>query len=212
MSEVIHLSNVRLSFPKLIEAIAPPTPPNSAKKFGADLIMPPDHPDFLRFMQAVAIAAAEAWKGQSQQILELIQKDRRLRCYGMGSEKIKKDTLQPYQGYEGMAYLTTSMNEDRPPVMIRADGTSCDNSNTMERTELARKLYGGCYVNAAVSPWIQDNQFGRAVRCNLIAVQFAKDGESFGDGAVNLTGMFGAVAAPAAAPSPAGLSIPSFLA
>jgi hypothetical protein len=106
-----------------------------------------------------------------------------------------------------MVYITTSMNEDRPPIMVRPDGTVCDNANTMERAALARKLYGGCYVNAAVSPWVQDNQFGRAVRCNLIAVQFAKDGDSFGDAAPDVTGMFGAVAAPAAAPAP---GIPSF--
>jgi hypothetical protein len=201
MSDVIQLSNVRLSFPKLIEAVAPPTP-NAQKKFGADFIMAPNHPDYARFMESVGAAASAKWKEQAGAILQLIQPDRRLRCWGNGGEKIDKKTLKPYVGYDGMVYLTASMNEDRPPIMVRPDGTPCDNANTMERQALARKLYGGCYVNVALSPWVQDNQFGRAVRCNLIAVQFAGDGEAFGDAEPDVAGMFSAVTQPTAAPAP----------
>lgn len=205
MSEGIYLSRVRLSFPKLIEAVAPPTPPNAAKKFGADFILPPNHPDLAKFMAAVGQEATAKWKEQAGPILNLIQNDRRLRCWGMGTEKLKKETLKPYEGYDGMMYITASMNEDRPPTMIHLNGDVCDPANTMARQALARKLYGGCYVNAMVSPWIQDNQFGRAVRCNLIAVQFCDDGEPFGDGVVDVTGKFGAVqSAAAAAPAPQG--------
>lgn len=207
MADAIQLTNVRLSFPKLIEAVANDNFPGAGKKFGADLILTPDHADYARLMAEIGQVATEKWKEQAGAILQMVQRDRRLRCWGQGSEKVKKQTLLPYEGYEGMVYITTSMNEDRPPIMVRPDGTVCDNANTMERAALARKLYGGCYVNAAVSPWIQDNQFGRAVRCNLIAVQFSKDGDSFGDAPPDVTGMFGAVAAPAAAPAP---GIPSF--
>ena len=209
MSNAIYITNVRLSFPKLIEAVAPPTPPGAAKKFGADLILPANHPDYARFMEAVGLLATSAWKEQAGPILNLIQNDRRMRCWGGGNEKIKKETLKPYEGYENMVYLTASMNEDRPPVMVRLDGKECDNANTLERTALARKLYGGCYVNAVVSPWIQDNQYGRAVRCNLVAVQFNKDGTPFGEAAPDLSGMFKAVEQPAAAPA-ASAGFPSF--
>jgi hypothetical protein len=205
MSDAIYLSNVRLSFPKLIEAVAPPTTPNAAKKFSADLIMPPNHPDLAKFMEHVGAVAAAKWKEQAGPILQLLQSDRRLRCWGNGNEKIKSTTLKPYEGYEGMTYIAASMNEDRPPVMVRPDGSACDNSNTMERTTLARKMYGGCYVNAMVSCWPQDNQFGRGLRCNLLALQFLRDGDPFGDVAPDVEGVFGAVqGAPAAAAAPAG--------
>ena len=194
MSDGIYLNKVRLSFPKLIEAVAPPTPPNAAKKFGADFILPSNHPDLAKFMAAVGAVAATRWKEQSQQILTMIQNDRRLRCWGNGSEKIKKDTLKPYDGYDGMMYITGSMSEDRAPTMIFPNGDVCDPTNTMARQALARKLYGGCYVNAMVSPWIQDNQFGRAVRCNIHAVQFCEDGDAFGEAAPDLSA-FGAVQA-----------------
>jgi hypothetical protein len=38
--------------------------------------------------------------------------------------------------------------------------------------------------------WPQDNSFGRGVRCELMGVQFAKDGDAFGEASPDLTGMF----------------------
>ena len=46
-------------------------------------------------------------------------------------------------------------------------------------------IYAGCYVNATVRIWAQDNQFGKRVNFALRAVQFAKDGEAFGQAPVN---------------------------
>lgn len=203
MSEVIYLSNVRLSFPKLIEAQAAADTPNAAKKFGADLLMQSNDPQFAKVMEEIGKVASEKWKELAGNVLQVCQSDRRLRCWGQGTEKVDKKTYKPYVGYENAVYVSASSNEDKPPQMIRGDGTICDNANTMERTALARKLYGGCYVNVAIRPWPQDNQYGRAVRCELIAVQFAKDGEPFGEGQVDLTGKFGAVQQPAAPASAA---------
>jgi hypothetical protein len=93
--------------------------------------------------------------------------------------------------------------------MVEANGKAVDAGNTMAYQALARKMYGGCYVNAAVKPWVQDNQYGRGVRCELVALQFSKDGTPFGDGVPDASSLFGAVAAPAAAP--AGIAFPSFL-
>jgi len=63
-------------------------------------------------------------------------------------------------------------------------------------------MYGGCRVNAAVKPWLQDNKHGRGVRCDLVAVQFARDDTPFGEGSVDASGLFGAVAAGAPASAP----------
>jgi hypothetical protein len=197
MADVFYINRARLSFPKLVEAQAAKDQPGSAKKFGADLILHPNDPQYGQFMQQVHAVAGEKWKEHGSNVLALIQNDRRLRCYGQGGEKIDKKTYKPYEGYEDMVYVSASSNEDRPPQMIRGDGTICDNLNTMERQALARKLYGGCFVNVAVRVWPQDNQFGRAIRCELIAIQFAEDGTPFGDAPPDLTGKFGAVQAPA---------------
>jgi hypothetical protein len=71
-------------------------------------------------------------------------------------------------------------------------------------------------VNVALKPWLQENKHGRGVRCDLVAVQFAGDDKAFGEGAVDASGMFGAVAAAPAAPSffgaaPAGMPLPPFM-
>ena len=43
--------------------------------------------------------------------------------------------------------------------------------------------YAGCYVNAVIELWFQNNGFGKRVNANLLGVQFFKDGEPFGDNA-----------------------------
>ena len=208
MSEIIFLSNVRLSFPKLIEPEAFQNNPD--KKFSADFLTVPNGPNFAAFMGEVGKIATEKWKDHAAAVLQMCQGDRKLRCYGAGNEKVDKKTFKPYVGYDGVAYISANSSSDRPPRMIRLDGTECENANTMERTALARKLYGGCYVNAAIRPWAQDNQFGRAIRCELIAVQFFADGEPFGEGEPDLSGKFGAVQPPTAAGAPAMPAVPGF--
>jgi hypothetical protein len=195
-NEIIMLSNVRLSFPKLIEAAANKDFPNADPSFGADFLLAQSHPGYADFMGCVARLASEKWKENAQSVLTVIQNDRRLRCYGMGSERLDKKTFKPYNGYEGNAYLSANAKQDKPPQMIKPDGSVADAGNTMMYRDLARKLYGGCYTNVALKPWTQDNQFGRAIRCELIAIQFAADGEAFGEAAPDLTGKFGAVAVP----------------
>jgi hypothetical protein len=49
-------------------------------------------------------------------------------------------------------------------------------------TEDDNKLYAGCYVNAIIELWVQDNSYGKRVNANLLGVQFFKDGEPFADG------------------------------
>ena len=50
-----------------------------------------------------------------------------------------------------------------------------------------------------MKPWVQQNKHGNGIRCDLVALQFAKDGEAFGEGAADASGMFGAVAGSAPA-------------
>lgn len=200
MSEVIYLSNARLSFPSIVEPRASTDNPNAPKKYSADFILEPNHPGFQQFMALYAKMASEKWGEHAQNVMQLIQNDRKLRCYGAGNEKVDKKTFQPYKGYANMVFIAT--NTERPPQMIQSDGQPVDSANTMAYQAMARKLYGGCYVNAAVRPWLQENKHGRGVRCDLIALQFAADGEAFGEGAIDVAPLFGAVAAPAAQATP----------
>mgnify|MGYP000090091789 FL=1 len=219
MSDIIFLSNVRLSFPHLAE---PQRQVNEATgkeriSYNCEFLMPQDHAGFQQFMQKYGAMALEKWKEHAQTVMGMIQQDRKLRCFGMGSEKVNKKTFQPYDGYAGNVFITAG--RDSQPQIIQADGQPIDPSNTMAYQQLTRKMYGGCRVNAAVKPWLQVNKHGNGIRCDLIALQFAGDDTAFGEGAVDASGMFGAVAgapagfgaAPAAAAAPAMPGLPSFL-
>ncbi len=208
MSDMILLSNARLSFPQLVEPRA--YQEGQPKKYSADLILDPNGDDWKRVMGAVMGAAQAKWGENAQAVLQMVQSDRKLRAFGTGAEKVDKKTFKPYDGYEGMMYV--SANNGNPPQMIQQDGKAIDPANTMAYQALARKMYGGCYVNAAIKIWVQDNKFGRGIRCELVAVQFAKDGKPFGDALPDASNLFGAVAAPAAgAATPAGIAFPAFM-
>jgi hypothetical protein len=82
-----------------------------------------------------------------------------------------------YDGYAGM-WAVKGSNNKRPTVVDR------DKSPLTEEDE---KLYAGCYVNAILEPWGQNNQFGKRVNANILGVQFVKDGEPFGDGGTKVS-------------------------
>lgn len=196
MSEIIFLSNVRLSFPHLAEPQRKKNEQTGAERvsYNCEFIMPQDHAGFTQFMARYGAMALEKWKEHAQTIMGMVQQDRKSRCYGLGTEKIRKSTLLPYDGYNEPGAVFITAGRDTPPQIIQADGSPIDPSNTMAYQQLTRKMYGGCYVNAAIKPWLQDNKHGRGIRCDLIAVQFAGDGKPFGEGEAEASSMFGAVA------------------
>jgi hypothetical protein len=201
MSDIIFLSNVRLSFPHLAEPQKQVNEATGATRisYNAEFIMPQDHAGFQQFMQRYGAMALEKWKEHAQTVMGMIQNDRKTRCYGVGSEKVNKKTFKPYDGYADAGAVFITAGRDSAPQMIQADGSPIDPANSMAYQQLARKMYGGCRVNAAVKPWLQDNKHGRGIRCDLIAVQFAGDDTPFGEGATDASGLFGAVSNPAQA-------------
>ena len=204
MSDVIFLSGVRLSFPHLAEPQRQINELTGKERisYNCEFIMPADHAGFGQFMAKYGAMSLEKWKEHANTVMQMIQGDRKTRCYGRGEEKVNKKTFQPYDGYAGSVFITAG--RDSQPQVIQADGQAIDPTNSMAYQQLARKMYGGCRVNAAVKPWLQDNKHGRGIRCDLIAVQFAADDKPFGEGAVDASNLFGAVAG-----APAGMFSPT---
>lgn len=46
-------------------------------------------------------------------------------------------------------------------------------------------VYAGCYVNATVRLWVQNNSWGKRINAQLRGVQFVRDGSSFGAGPID---------------------------
>lgn len=76
--------------------------------------------------------------------------------------------------YEG-AYTIKASTKKRPLVIDRDKSPIVEDDN---------KVYSGCYVNAIISLWAQNNQFGKRINAQLDGIQFAKDGEPFGEGGI----------------------------
>jgi hypothetical protein len=206
---VIYFSNVRCSFPNLTAPYVSRKFPTAPANFTIDLVnIDPQDPKIAEFFKEYATLAQATWGATAPQIMQMIKADKRSRCFGMGPEKINEESFKPLDGYgEGVWINCKNKNQ---PQMIRPDGKPADNA--MEAMELARKIYGGCYVNVAISPWLR--LANKGVSCNLIAVQFAKDGEAFGSSAPDVAPMFGAVlgAAPTGGFAPTAMpGLPSFL-
>lgn len=160
----IMLRNVRLAFPDLFVA----TQFEGAGKYSykATFLVAPNSQTHKVVNDAIAKAASAKWGAKAAQILESVQGQSQKFCYIDGN---KKD----YDGFENMWALATSrQQESGPPKVIDRD--------MQDLTAADGRPYGGCYVNAKVQIWAQDNQWGKAVRASLITVQFVNDGDAFG--------------------------------
>lgn len=89
-------------------------------------------------------------------------------------------------------FVVKASEKRRPAVRDRK-------GNLMEVDEVEDKLYGGCWANILIRPWYfsgkarNGKQYPKRMLSNLIAVQFVRDDEPFGEGRVNDDGVFDAV-------------------
>lgn len=97
---------------------------------------------------------------------------------------LRDGDLEDWEGYADQFYISANAAlSDRPSVITnRKDG----NGKWIEAEPGGKGApYSGCYVNAVIVCWAQDNEHGKRVNAQVKAVQFFKDGESFGAAAVN---------------------------
>ncbi len=112
--------------------------------------------------------AKEKWAGKAEANLKAAAANPQKYCYVDGDTK-------EYDGYEGMWALSATRAEDKgAPLVLDKDKTKLLKGSA--------RIYAGCLVNAKVEFWMQDNDFGKAARCTLLGVQFAKDAPAFGSG------------------------------
>ncbi len=211
MAEIILVTRARLSFPHIAEPQVQKdnVTGKTRSTYNCDLILTPDNPAYKEFMQRFAELATAKWKESAQAAMGQINANRKQRCYGAGEEKVDSKTFQVRGGYAGHVFISASKQAERGmPQIIDDSGKQVDPANTMACQMIARKMYGGCYVNAAIKPWLQQNETGIGIRCDLVALQFAADGEAFGEGAVDAAPLFGAVASAPAAVMP-GVTMPA---
>jgi len=158
---IVRLENVRLSFPQLFTAKA--MKEGQEAKYSATFILDNQvHGALLdRLEPLIDRLALDYWK----------KKIRFASCLRDGNEKSDMD------GYgDGVMFISTS-RKTRPAVVDRLVNPV---------TEEDGIIYAGCYVNATIRLWVQDSHGQKRVNAELRAVQFLRDGDSFGAGNVNV--------------------------
>lgn len=76
-----------------------------------------------------------------------------------------------YDGYDGMMYVSAS-NGKKPRIL------DIDKLDVSEGDDGAP--YSGCYVDAIVRVWGQNNKYGKRINASLEGIRFRDDGDAFG--------------------------------
>jgi len=161
----IKLTNARLAFPALFTAKTVNGEGDPA--FSASFILAPDNPAVALLKDAMDKVGAEKWGAKWPTVKkELVSKDRLALHDG--------DSKADYDGFAGNQFVA-ARSKMRPTVVDR------------DRTPLAEsdgRPFAGCYVDAIIELWAQDNNYGRRINASLSGVQFRRDGDRFGGGGV----------------------------
>lgn len=152
-NEFIFIKNARVSFPHLFTK---PIINGNEGKCGCTLMLDPE-------TNATHIKAI-------QQEIDAITQDK-FKGRKLPSDKIclrdGEDKGRPE--YEGLMVISAN-SKDRPFVL--------GNNRKQITSEEECDIYSGCYVNAKIRLWAQNNNYGKRINAELIAIQFAGDGES----------------------------------
>lgn len=166
----IKLKNVRLSFPALAKARA----------FKSE----EDDRESEPYYSATFLLDKMKNKSQIKQIEDAVQE---LLEEHFAGKKIPGAVKRPLRdgsekdhidGYGDTVKFISASSKKRPVIVDKG-------VNAVEGSEIEEMFYAGCFVNASIRLWVQDNKWGKRVNAQVRAVQFSKDGEAFGDTAVN---------------------------
>jgi hypothetical protein len=160
----ILLKNARLAFPKVFKAEAID---DGRPTYGALLILEAGHPQLAEIKAKMIAVAKEKWQAKAAEIYKGIEKSDKLALHD-------GDTKSQYDGFSGNFFISANAAESARPTVV--DG------NRAPITERDGKIYAGCYVNASVDFWPQDNNFGKRINAQLRGLQFLRDGDAFAAG------------------------------
>lgn len=157
----VTLNNVRLAFPSLWEARAFDSNDKNPA-YSASFIFPKTHPAFKLVNDAIESVAKEKWEDKATIQLKTMRSGDKV-CLRDGDTKPESD------GFPSN-FFVSSRNKSRPFV--------CDKDKS-PLTQADGKPYAGCYVNAVIDIWAQNNNYGKRINATLSGVQFLKDGDAF---------------------------------
>jgi hypothetical protein len=194
---IIKLKNVRLLYGAAV--FTPQRGPNGEgePKHSATFGFAKDHPAAAAIKTGFQKIATDKWGAKAIEVFTMLKAADKL-CLHDGDAKADKE------GFKGNLYVSAS-NKLKPMVVDGLLQPLDANSG---------KPYSGCFVNAEIELWAQDNKFGKRINASLRGIQFVKDGPRLSGGGVSATDAFEAIPEEAgevsgAKPAPAGAAQPN---
>lgn len=177
MTTKVLLKDVRISFPNIY--VPKSVQDSKDERYSSSFLFAADHPCVALVTNAMREAAKGKWDGKAKEIYEMLKAADKLAIHN-GNGKSQ------YEGFAGMLYINAS-NKTRPIVL---DGDKAP------LTQADGKPYAGCYVNAMIELWAQDNKYGKRINASLLGIQFLRDGQPLAGGGVASADDFEAVENP----------------
>jgi hypothetical protein len=177
----VMLKDVRLAFPNLFKAKA--VEEGGEPRYGATFLLAPDHPAIAELKRVMLTVAEEKWGAKAAEIAKSL--------FAGGRIALRNgDSKSEYEGFAGNMFISAS-NKAKPTVLDNKADPSTGRPAPL--TQVDGRPYAGCYVNALVDIWAQDNSFGKRINASLMGVQFVRDGDPFAGGGVASDSDFAAV-------------------
>ncbi len=159
-NDTLILKNVRLSFPSLYKSGS--YAGTETGKYEATFLLPKS--DEAQYKKLMALVDASKKANPKMRV---------------GADKVfVKDGDDVSETTEGYWVVTTGKRvaSGRPVLLSRSADPVAEDDNL---------FYAGCFVNAKIGAWVQDNSYGKRINGNFSVIQFVKDGEALGGGGMD---------------------------
>lgn len=191
----VTLKCVRMAFPHIWEPQQPQKAGGEAAYNGSFIMdLTSRDPEIVKLgkesleiaQKAMQQVAVEKWGAKAGDVFKTLRAKGDI-CLLDGATKAE------YDGFDGNKYIS-ARNKAKPAIVAtrkyngkvihvdEGNNAYIDGQRVRDLPFDVKAPYSGCYVNVTLDIWAQDNQYGKRVNAKLLAIQFARDGESFGGG------------------------------
>lgn len=165
----VKLTNVRLSYPALYTARPSSQEAGAKLRYDASFLIPKGDPQIKVVEQAILAEAKRVFEDKAKGLLASFKTNPQKYFLADGDVAVDSKGELKAPGY--WVISSHRREEDGPPTVLDRDKTVL--------TKNIGRPYAGCFVNASIDVWAQKGN-NAGMRCGLLGVQFAKDGDSFG--------------------------------
>lgn len=162
----ISLYMVRASYPHVLTKYKGDGDDESKAKFSIVCLMP----------------KKKSYRAAREMVIDRINelmKENKVKNLKADNKFLRDGDLAAREEYEGMWTINASESK-KVAVRHKVRDPKTGKPKVLKAGVDDDVIYPGCWVNIVIRPWFQNNKYGKKVNAGLVAVQFAKDDEPFG--------------------------------